>query len=53
MSMVYHPMGALTGLTMAMVNTLSLLALSTAFQPPLLVSLETGNVAFVLADSEG
>lgn len=48
----YLPMGALAGLRMEMARTLSLLDRSCALQPLLLVSLESGNTAFVLADSE-
>lgn len=49
---VYHPMGALAGLAIAMIRLLSLLALSAALQP-LSLLLETEKTAFVLADSEG
>ena len=49
---VYNPMGALTGLAIAMARLLPLLALSAAFQPPVLLP-EMENTAFVLADSEG
>lgn len=50
---VYHPMGALAGLRTETVRMLSLLSRSCALQPPALVPLESGNTAFVLADSEG
>ena len=53
MSSVYLPMGAFAGLRMEMFRTLSLLDTSCAPQPLLLVPLESGNTAFVLADSEG
>lgn len=50
---VYHPMGALAGLDKVMVRILSLLPLSTALQPSLLVPLESGNTALVPVDSDG
>lgn len=50
---VYHPMGAVAGLEMEMVRVLSLWCTSCAFQPLPLDTLESGNTAFVLADSEG
>ena len=50
---VYLPMGAFAGLRMEMFRTLFLLDTSCAPQPLLLVPLESGNTAFVLADSEG
>lgn len=49
---VYHPMGALAGLAIAMTRLLPSLALSVAFQP-LLLPPEMEKTAFVLADSEG
>lgn len=50
---LYHPMGALAGLEMEMVRVPSLWFTSCAFQPSPLGPLESGNTAFVLADSEG
>lgn len=49
---VYNPMGALTGLAIAMNRLLPLLALSAALQPLVFLP-EMENTAFVLADSEG
>lgn len=49
---VYNPMGALTGLAIAMNRLLPLLALSAALQPLVFLP-EMENIAFVLADSEG
>lgn len=46
-------MGALAGLKMEMVKVLLFSDTSCALQLPLLVSLESGNTAFVLVDSEG
>lgn len=50
---VYHPMGALAGLKMEMTRVLCSWDSSCACQLPPLVSLESGNTALVLANSEG
>lgn len=50
---VYHPMGALAGLTMETVRVLSIWDMICARQLPSFVSLESGNTAFVLVNSEG